>query len=171
MHPDPLPANPVALGNLMHGLGEAKTADRERIGATFRDWTEHSNGRVEITGYAAGSAFPVEVPAPRLHRDRRASTVPPATGLELLFSAAAGSGAYSQGPGGGYARLRTWEAISGIVDVPWPTPVEELAREAENARWITVEPDDPWFDNVAWDTWIVIEAAGRFVALAATDTD
>lgn len=141
------------------------------MAAPFRDWTDHSNGRVEITCYRPGSTYPADLPEPQLRRDRQASAVPPSTGIELLFSSSVASGAYSHGPGGAYSRLRTWEAVSGIVDHDWPSALDELAAAAEGAAWITVQPDDPWFDDVAWDIWMVIAAVDRVVVLAVTDTD
>jgi Family of unknown function (DUF6183) len=169
--PNPTPEPPVALGQLLQGVGAVVPVDRDRIGATFRDWVDHSNGRVEIAGYAPGSGFPVDLPEPRLRADCRASAISPAAAIELLFSAAVGSGAYSHGPGGGFSRLRMWEAVSGIVDLAWPSDIHRLAEATETASWIMVEPDPAWFDEVAWDVWLIAEVAGRVVVAAATDTD
>lgn len=169
--PDVASQDRVPLGDLIGGLGDVVTVDRTRIGATFREWTEQSNGRIVIAGYRPRADFPPGLLEPRLHRDCRASLTAPSEAVEMLFSTVVASGAYSQGPGGAYSRLRAWEAVSGIVDREWPCAVEELARAASIARWIRVEPDDPWFNRVAWDAWQVVDLADRVVVLAATDTD
>jgi Family of unknown function (DUF6183) len=165
------PERPVPLGQLLEGAGAVVPVDRDRIGATFRDWVDHSNGRVQIAGYAPGSGFPLDLPEPHLRADRRASAISPAAAIERLFSAAVGSGAYAHGPGGGYSRLRMWEAVSGIVDLPWPSDIHRLAEATETAGWIAVEPDPAWFHVVAWDVWLIAGVAGRVVVVAATDTD
>ena len=168
--PDPPPVVPVALGDVLNGLGAALPVDRARIGVTFGDWIEHSNGRVEITAHAPGTTFPYG-PPPRLHRSLTVAKISAAAAVEVLFSTAEAGGAYASGPGGAHARLRTWQAIAGIVGHDGPLAVERLAAAAEEMRWIRAEPDDPWFENVAWDLWLIGATGARIVVVAATDTD
>ena len=164
----PPPEAPVPLGQLVDGLGDAVPVDDHRIGAAFRDWTGQPHGRVEITGWAAGSGFPTDLPAPHLSPDLKASRVSPAVAVELLFSAAVAGGTGSVGPGGASARLRTWEAVSGIVDRPWPVPIQELADATVDCLWITPHVEDPWFEAAAGHVWLLVQTGDRLVALAAT---
>jgi len=168
--PDPPPAVPVTLGDVLNGLGPTLPVHRDRIGAPFRDWIEHSNGRVEIAAHAPGTTFPYGSP-PRLHRLLTVAKISPATAVDALFSNAKVGGAYASGPGGAHARLRTWEAIAGIVGHDGPLALAQLAVAADRTHWIRAEPDDPWFENVAWDLWLIGATSERIVVVAATDTD
>ncbi len=166
---DPRLGEPRHLGAILPGVGDAVRVDRGRVGAAFRDWSEQASGKVDVSAYAAGAGFPPDLPAPRLSEGLRAARISPATGVEMLFSTAVAGGAYSRGPGGAHARLRTWETISGIVDRTWPAPVEQLAQAAGEAGWIRAEHDDPWFGGGLGHLWLVVEAAGRLVGVAATE--
>ncbi len=169
-YPGATPAEKVPLGDVVNGLGAALAVDGLRIGATFRDWVEHSNGRVAIGGFAPGTTFPY-LPPPCLTRGLGVERISPAAAVELLFASASTSGAYATGPGGGASRLRTWEAISGIVGQPSATPVRRLADAAERTHWIKASPEDPWFAGIAWDIWLIGATGDRIVVVAATDTD
>lgn len=164
------PTERVPLGDVVNGLGAALGVDHRRIGGTFQDWVEHSNGRVAIGAFAPGTTFPY-CPPPCLTRGLGVEKISPAGAVELFFASASASGAYATGPGGGASRLRMWEAISGIVGHPWPTPVHQLAEAAEGTHWIKAAPEDPWFEGVAWDLWLIGATRDRIVVVAATDTD
>lgn len=160
----------VALGDIVNGLGAAVPVDRGRISATFAEWISDSNGRLDVRGYAPGTTFPYD-PAPCLTRALPVSRIAPADAVEALFSTAIASGAYSSGPGGSLARLRSWQAISGVVGCGWPVPIAELAAAAGRTRWIDAEPTDGWFEGVVWDVWLIGATSERIVVIAATDTD
>ncbi len=159
---------PVPLGSILAGVGSAVAVDGRRIGAAFHDWVEDAGGRVGIHAYAPGCGFPPDLPAPRLDAGLGASRIRREAGVETLFATAVGGGGYARGPGGAHARLRTWEAISAIVDCGWPVPVQQLADAAVASRWIEVAPDDPWFEAGVGHLWLVVEAADRLVVAAAT---
>jgi len=90
---------------------------------------------------------------------------------DRLFSLAVNGGAYSRGAGASHARLCLWRSLAGLLGVPGPIDVEAIARAAEAARWILIALDDEWFDDVAWDLWLVAVAEQRVTMLAVTDTD
>ena len=160
----------VPLGDIVNGLGAALPVDRDRISATFAEWVSDSNVRLDVRGYAPGTTFPYG-PAPCLTRALPVSRIAPAGALEALFSTAVASGAYSTGPGGSLARLRSWQAVSGVVGSRWPVPIDELAAAAARTHWIKAAPEDPWFEGVAWDVWLIGATSERIVVIAATDTD
>ncbi len=160
----------VPLGDIVNGLGAAVPVDRDRISATFAEWVSDSNGRLDVRGYSPGTTFPYG-PAPCLTRALPVSRIAPAAALEALFSTAIAIGAYSTGPGGSLARLRSWQAVSGVVGSRWPAPIDELAAAAARTRWIKAAPEDPWFERVAWDIWLIGATSDRIVVVAATDTD
>jgi len=165
---DQPPEAPVTLGQLVDGLGDPVPVDGHRIGAAFRDWTGDPHGRVEITGWAAGSGFPPGLPAPQLSPDLAAWRLSPAAAVELLFAASMAGATGAAGPGGAHARLRTWEAVSGIVDRPWPMPIQDLADATVDSLWITPERHDPWFGLAAGRVWLIVRTGDRLVVLAAT---
>ncbi len=158
------------VGELIPGLGTPVEVDRERIAASFREWREGSNGEVEIAAFTKGDAFGVTV-GPALDATVRGAEVAVAEGLGLFFSWTVASGAYSHGPGGAFARLRTWEAVAGLLGRTWPMDIHPLADEIRDSKWIRLETDDPWFYQVAWDVFLAVDLASRIVTIAVTDTD
>ena len=62
-------------------------------------------------------------------------------------------GAYSTGTGASHARLCLWRSHDGLLAVPWSTDFDTIASKAEHA--ISVETDDGWFDQIAWDLWLI----------------
>lgn len=157
-------------GALLSGLGARVEVDQDQIAAPFRDWVESSNGRVEVAAFEKGTAFGVSV-GPLLEASLGCVRVPVAEGLGMLFSWTVASGAYSHGPGGAYARLRTWEAVAGLLGRAWPTRICSLADEIQDSDWVRFDTEDPWFHRVAWDVFLAVDLGSRTVTIAATDTD
>ncbi len=160
----------VELGTLLSGFGERMDVDGALVAAPFRDWVENSNGAVEISVFEAGGSFNVTAepaPVPTL----LAREIDVVAGLELLFSLTFASGAYGRGPGVAYSRLRTWEAVSGLLGREWPCEIAPLAVEIQESRWIRIEPASTWFHRIAWDVFLVVVIGERIVTIAATDTD
>jgi hypothetical protein len=158
----------MALGEVVRRIGEEVQVDRARIAAPFREWME-DNGRVQVTGYRTGRSLPADTPGLGLNASLPIREVTASAGLATLFSAV-GGGAYTEMVSGSYARLRVWESVAGIFDLPWPSPIDGLARAAEDARWLAVRPDGAWFYSV-WAVWLLIETSDRIVSITATDTD
>lgn len=160
----------VPLGEFLSGLGAGIPLDDRVAMAPFQDWLDLSNGRVQVAAYRPGDAFAADLPEPRVHEGIRATPIDPAQAVRSLFIAASGGGAYSPSPGGATARLRVWAGLGALVDLSAASPLEEIAQRAGDAQWLRLETSD-WFDEVAWDVWIVLLGGQRVVTVAATDTD
>lgn len=84
---------------------------------------------------------------------------------------AVGSGAYSPGTGASWGRLCLWRSLAGLLSLPAGADVHAIEARANRATWILVTPDDDWFDDVAWDLWLIALDNGVATVLAVTDTD
>lgn len=164
-------ADAVPIHQALPGVGQAESLAQAAALSTFQDWLDDSNGRVEVAAYRRGSSFATFRTEPRIHPDTPSTLIESAHALRTLFIASVGGGAYSPSPGGAMARLRVWTALTALLDFPSGTPIKEVAEHANDARWLSLDATDPWFDGVAWDIWIVMDAGERVVTVAATDTD
>lgn len=166
-----LPAVRGQLGDLIPGVGMPAPVLTDLVTAPFQDWLDHSNGSVQVARYVLGDNFPADLPEPRLRPDREAVLVPPTRVVQSLFSAASNGGAYSPSLGGALARLRVWTSLRALLGLPTDLPVDEVAQAAADATWIKLATDDEWFDDVAWDVWLVVTDGASVTTVAATDTD
>ena len=164
-----LPAGRGPLGDLIPGVGSPAPVLTDLVAAPFQDWLDYSNGSVQVARYILGDTFPADLP--ELRPDREAVLVPPARVVQSLFSAASNGGAYSPSPGGALARLRVWTSLRALLRLPADVPVDEVAQAAADATWIQLATDDDWFDDVAWDVWLVVTDGASVTTVAATDTD
>jgi hypothetical protein len=161
----------LPLGELLRGIAPGVPLAVDEVLTPFQDWLDHSNGRVQVAGYRLSSSFAAGLPDPQIHAERPATLMPPSRALRSIFIAASGGGAYSPSPGGATARLQVWTSLTALMDVPAGTPIDQVAKAAGDARWIRLAPDDVWFDDVAWDVWMIVDDGHRVISVAATDTD
>jgi hypothetical protein len=164
----------VPVRTLVTGIGPLISRGGEGMYVPFTEWIDKSNGRVTVATFRLGESFPPSegiVDGPKLTGDLLGRSIEGAAACERLFSAAVGGGAYSHGPGGAYSRLWMWEGVAALLDHPWPSSVDMLDDAVRRARWVEIASSDEWFNNVAWDVWLLVEVGSRVVVLAATDTD
>lgn len=176
----------VSLGrpDEVGSIDEETTAelDVEAIGAAFQSWVAHSNGHVEVRRFSLGSD--VTAPIERVlamaelvslagAKTTGADEIDPSVGVRRLFEAAIGGGAYGRLQGAGYGRLRAWQSVAGLLDLPATVGFEVVDREAREARWFEFDADTEWFHGVAWDVGpaLVPQAGDRIAIVAASDTD
>lgn len=165
-------ADAVGLDSVLLDLGPVASVDVELVTAPFRAWLEDSNGRVSTQRFLRRSAGERSVPEPRPPGSTRARRVTVGEVVGLLFSAACSGGAYTGGEGAAWARLRAWQGIAGMVDRSWPSALTDLDAVAHRVDWWVLDPTDcAWFDQVAWDMWIVAASAEHITFVAATATD
>jgi hypothetical protein len=130
-----------------------------------------SNGRAVLHAYELGDRVDPDLPPPALRADRSAEILTATRAAEKLFWMARNGGAHSRGTGASHARHCLWRSLGGLLALPGTTDVETIASGAKKALWILVEPDDGWFDDVAWDLWLIAITVRTATMLEATDTD
>lgn len=163
--------DPVALNTLLPGLTASVAASDDGAHQLFADWgdPEHS---VVVRRHRYGTEFLPSDGEPTPAGLTEAEVVGMSSVLGAMFCAAVGGGAYTDGPGGAWSRVRVWRAMADIVDAEWPTQIGQLAARASSWRWISLAVDrEPWFDCVAWDFWYLADDGERVVSIAASDSD
>ncbi len=161
----------VPLGELLRGIGPEVPVHVDEVLTPFQDWLNHSNGRVHVAGYNPGESYSTGLPEPQIHAGRQAIRITAPAALRSLFIAGSGGGAYSPSPGGVMARHYVWTSLTALMDLPAGTPIDQVAKAAADACWIRLATDDDWFDDVAWDVWMIVDDGRRVISIAATDTD
>jgi uncharacterized protein (TIGR02996 family) len=181
----PLPAHPLS-GNPVAATEDTDAPSAERIAAAFQTWCERSNGYVEARTFRPARAVSaVDLSVGLLQslglaclqgaeaEDIRTSRVPPHQAVNILFSAAAGGGAYSSGLLGAYGRSATWRSLGGLVGATAGESIECIAALAHGCLWASFDASSEWFCDVAWDYGLLaVRPDGLSLAvLAATDED
>lgn len=166
------PADDVELDPVLLDLGPVASVDVALVAAPFREWLEQSNGRASAQRFLRRSSGRRSAPEPAPVASTGARRAMVNEVVELLFSAACSGGAYTDGVGAAWGRLRAWQGIAGMVDCSWPSALTDLEAVAHRVDWWVLDPTDcAWFDQVAWDMWIVAASAEHITFVAATDTD
>lgn len=159
-------------------------ATADLMTSAVKGWLELSNGRAEARTFVADrplNASDLTIPllssiglaSLKDAREIRAKTASAIRAMAMLFSAAAGGGAYDGGMRGACGRLQMWRSAAGLLGLREDTPVAVVAEAVRKATWVEFEADSMWFYRIAWDFGLaVLRPDGRSLAvLAATDTD
>jgi hypothetical protein len=155
--------------------------------AAFDNWQTESGGKIEAVHFTSDKEIDaniieqttllLELRLACLDNTKTEDTtikrVKPSEILNTLFSAAANGGAYNQGLGHAYGRLKMWESVAGLMNKSMQTDIEDLHAAMDKCLWFEFGSTSSWFYEVAWDAGIVVVGEDRKTinVVAATDTD
>lgn len=90
-----------------------------------------------------------------------------------FLSVATWGGCYGKGRSAAYGRLYAWRSLAGLLGLPWGTPLEAIAEEAERASFTWFRLESAWYVNVSIDIGVACLRKDRrtLVVLAGTDCD
>jgi len=182
-------SNPV--GNQPSELQFSRMANdnsETSVTAAFDNWQAESGGKVEIGRFTSDrevaantieqTTLLLELGLACLDSTKAENVtvrqVKPSEILNTLFSAAANGGAYNQGLGHAYGRLKMWESVAGLMNKSIQTDIKDLHDAMDKYLWFEFgSTSSLWFYDVAWDVGIVLIGEDRKTVniVAATDTD
>jgi hypothetical protein len=93
--------------------------------------------------------------------------------MDVLYSIAAGGGAYCDGFGLVDGRLRAWQSLAGLVGAPKQASVAEVETLALNSLWFEFRARSEWYSSDLWDVGILAVRPDKqsISVLAGTNMD